>query len=212
MKQLFTASRGWVESIKLCFSRQVRSMGEFACAEESKVLSGVPASYRRSPEALVFPVDRTQKPAIFSSTSNRVLHVFCVGSFSEVFNAVIRALPIYVVDLVGRPCTMNIEPSKPMSKVLDVINSDDPVATTYLRTGNLSNTHPSVQTYSARKHASVRVVIEKFAQACCGKIGLNHDVVPVKQLIGEKPRSVSALSGLRYFTGQPSNLQLAFGG
>lgn len=211
MKQLLCVPWNRVELIQFKLGGKVCGVRLVACLKESKVLANRAAPYCSSPKSIVFPVVGSKFPGGFAFSSNAVLHVLGIRGLSEICNSVVRALSVYVVDLVGRPNSVNIKPSEPMSKVLNVVNSDDPVASAYLRPCNLSYAYPSIEAYSACKYASVRVVIEKFAQACCGKIGLNHDVVPQKQLIGEKPRSVSALSGLRYFTGQPSNLQHAIG-
>jgi hypothetical protein len=50
---------------------------------------------------------------------------------------------------------------------------------------------------SPRKNPGFRVVVKKFAQAFCGKIGLSHDAV--LSLCGQRPGGASTPFGLRHF-------------
>lgn len=128
----------------------------------------------------------------------------------EVADPVIAAVFVFAAKVFVWKLTVHIQPCQSGSVIRGVVNVDRDSSGNTLTACNVTSKRSSTPCEPS-KNAGLWVVVEKFAQSCCGKIGLNHDVVPHKQLIGEKPRSVSALSGLRYFTGQPSNLQHAIG-
>lgn len=127
----------------------------------------------------------------------------------EVRDSVVVLNPVLSANSLFWKAAVDVKPGKIVCPVLDAIDINLDVASTKSAPGNATS-FSATTPCEPRKDASVWVVVQKFAQACCGKIGLSHDTVT--SLIGQRPGSVSALAGLRYFTGRQSNLQHTFGG
>lgn len=127
-----------------------------------------------------------------------VLLVAHVRNIAQVCKAVIQRIAVDVVNLVKRHFARDVQPSKPVRSHVHAINTNEPSPAL----------HPSsrlVCSLSAAsgvpcKNTRLWVVVKKFAQAFCGKIAGTHAVAPVKQWFVERPVSVSALCGLRYFS------------
>ena len=127
-----------------------------------------------------------------------VKHIVCVIHMPQIANPVIRFVLVYVVNLVLRERAVNVQPSQPMRPESNSVNGNSYVP--FLRvTSNASGFDWAFST-PPNKHSSLWVVVKKFAQTLCGKIGLSHAVVLIKQWFGQKLSSVSALTGLRHFT------------
>lgn len=126
-----------------------------------------------------------------------VLEVGLPCGVPKVVNPVIQSITVDVIDDAGRKNSVHIEPCDPMHAVLLVVK---PCSQVTGRRVDSTNNWFGVRNLSfSCENASFWVVIKKFAHSVCGNINLSHAVVPVKQWFGQKPRSVSALAGLRHF-------------
>jgi hypothetical protein len=105
---------------------------------------------------------------------------------------------------------MNVKPCNPVGVITGAINSDFdvPIADIF-KPGVCSGLPSGPSLCPTGKRAGVWVVVEKFTQTLCGKIGLSHDALLM--LIGQKPGSVSALAGLLHFTTLRACVLCAFG-
>lgn len=175
---------------------KISRMGEFWRLERAKICFLPCNPYLRSPE-FSLPADTQEARAITNAGATHVLLVLCARNIAQVVNTVISAIAILVVDLAFRPDPVRVKPSQPVGKVETFIYSDEdiPVVPTAPDYGTRLPTSPSSSVFG--KHARLRVVVQKFAQTLYGKICLSHDALQL--LIGQRPASVSALSGLRYF-------------
>lgn len=131
-----------------------------------------------------------------------VLRVAGTGNVAKIFNPVIRPYPVYVVNVVAGPNTVDIQPSKSVGLVSVTPQREADIAAVIDRPEAnrvfQGNSSTGSSNYSdPHKNASLGVVVKQFAQTCCGKIGLSHDTVP--SLIGQRPARVDSTGGLRYF-------------
>lgn len=116
---------------------------------------------------------------------------------SEIVKAVIGFVAVNMIDAKHRPLSSDVEPSNSVQAVLSVIKPRSQISASGINTA-ASYVQTSGFEFSL-KESRLRVVLKKFAYTLCGKINLSHAVVPLKQWFGQKPRSVSALAGLRHF-------------
>lgn len=125
-----------------------------------------------------------------------------IGHISEIGNSIIRPVPVNVVDLILGPVSVHVKPSKAMCGMALPINADTNVTLVTDCLGNLSS--KSLSGASATlpsEQPSVWVVVKQCLQMLLRqrRIKISHAVSPVKKWFGQRPASVSALSGLRYF-------------
>lgn len=64
------------------------------------------------------------KTAFVSRVFRAVLSVFSIGGFAKVAQPVVRAIPVYMIQLVRRPLTVNVQPRQPMRRVQSVVQSE----------------------------------------------------------------------------------------
>ena len=126
-----------------------------------------------------------------------ILDVFLNRRLTQVPDPVVRAIAIDVVNKRG-PSSCVDKPNQMMGK--NSIPKNIYLSVSLLGpSGQCSCFGPTANVYPPNKDAGIWVVVKKFAQTFCGKIGLSHAVVPYKQWFGQKPGSVSALVGFRHF-------------
>lgn len=119
----------------------------------------------------------------------------------QVFQPVVSFYPVDVVDLHERPAPMHMEPSQPVRKVHTPIKGNAQIPFVMHRPRSGSSPRAGA---CPSKNASIGVVVEKFAQALRGKIGLSHDA-PRKR-IGQRPTGVSRTAWASSFSiGRPYN-------
>ena len=141
----------------------------------------------------------TEKTGLIVGTCrSHVLHVDARRDIPQIANSIICWVRINMVNLVCWPLSVPMKPSQPMRVIGNSINSNEPSSVLPDRPCNVAR-FAAFNTLLSSEFASVRIVVKKFTDALCGKIGLSHAVSPVKKWCGQRPRSVSALSGLRYF-------------
>jgi hypothetical protein len=156
------------------------------------------------PNIPVFKKTHPSKAGFVVFTKAVVLLIFCMGRFAQIEQSVVCSLAVYMVNLVFRKVPMHIKPNKSVCRVFFVVDSYTPVPSVMQKTGNVPDFGVPFNANFSRENAGSRVVVKKFAQALCGKIGLSHAVVPYKQWFGQKPRRASNTAGLRHFTAIPN--------
>lgn len=120
---------------------------------------------------------------------------------SQVRDSVIRRIAVNALNFMHfRKLTVDIEPRQVNRVVISSVDTDNSMPALVCRSSNLPDIFVVPTVDAPSKNSSIGVVVKKFAQTFCAKISLSHDVVPYKQLIGQKPGSVSALAGLCHFT------------
>ncbi len=184
----------WVERMQSNFGRKIRCVSFGLRLEKTEMLTGSVYKNPSHPSIFLF-AEVSSKRSIFRRS---VLLIKRVSSFSKVAYPVISRVSIYVVNMCRRPLSVNIKPSEAVNFVFLPVNHNLDVALFIGAVKNISFSNSGVSDKPC-ENSGIRVVMEKFANFFYGKIDGSHSVVPLKQLIGQEPRSVSALSGLRHF-------------
>lgn len=182
--------------MKLLFSQQIRSMCFRLGQEATKVFASPIYFYGGKPSVRFWVPPRTNS-AVFA---RKVLLILRRSAKTKVGYAVVVFNPVYVIQPFIRPFTMNIQPRKSMSDIAASVNLAGDVSACDLPLHTASNEPSKLWSLTYPSQVSgIWVVVKKFAQACCGKIGLSHDA-PYKR-IGQRPRCVTSTSRLRHFSG-----------
>ena len=183
--------------VQCSLSRYVGGMSEFGRLKEAKVPfalvganSGFPFFCSRN------PISPKYFRGGFLVWFTSVLHVFRFSSFTKIPYGIVASTLVYVVDLIGGPSSIHIQPRKAMRRVKMAVNSDYDIAVT-VATGNRARLADTGPLMTPRKHPTLRVVMQQLTESLCGKIGLSHDVL--LKLIGQRPVRVQTACGLRYF-------------
>ena len=126
-----------------------------------------------------------------------VLNISSPVDNTKICKPVVTPNPVDVVNFPLGPLSVGMKPSKPVHTVAGVADFHSEVSASVIASSNVTDVNRISRAHTPRKNPGFRVVVEKFAQMFCGKIGLSHDAV--LSLIGQRPRGVSALAGLRHF-------------
>ena len=183
-------------SMQSALSLKVGGMGEFGCVKVTEIARNTVHLNDGSPLPTV-PVCAKEPRACSSLRGSLVLDVLSLGDIAEIANPVIRSNPVDVVNVLARKLAVNVKPCKSVKKVCFEGNLYSAISISVNTPNRVVNREAVAGLNQPREHASLGVVMKQFTQALCGKIGLSHDAV--LSLIGQRPGSVSALSGLRYF-------------
>lgn len=119
-----------------------------------------------------------------------------IAALHHVRNAEVVWVAIDKNELCLRPLAVIVQPSQ-LAKSIGVTVNNGHLTLWRDLYANVPRVWPLFAINQAGESSGVWVVIEKFAQACCAKIGLSHDA-PC-QRIGQKPRRVTSTPGLRHF-------------
>lgn len=140
------------------------------------------------PDAL-YPKDR------ICTRLSPVMLIQVLRNVSQVSNSIVEFVSVDVVKLLSWPLTKDVKPSESVSRVLSSKNPE-PYVTPFVESSwNIANVAP-VGASDASEFSRLYVVMKGRAKTFAGKIRSSHEA-PVKQ-IGQRPASVSALSGLCY--------------
>lgn len=168
------------------------------------------SGFERS-KAPAFPADRdlrqelspsgryaTYAKHIVRAGTDNVLRVFGRADQSQIGEAVIQLHAVNVINGRCWPFTGHVKPRQPMGGMSYREDLDSQVAGSLVDDAGRLATQTASPIIQPRKEAGFWIVVEKFAQALRSKIGRSHDALQL--LIGQRPGSVSALAGLRYFS------------
>lgn len=135
---------------------------------------------------------------IVGSTLPDVLYVLALRNITQVCNSVVAWVSVNVVNAKFRPFAIDIKPRNAMLFDFLAANPNVSVSVFANVSGNVANIDPVGRSDLAREYAGQWIVMKKFAQAFCGKIGVSHDAV--LSLIGQRPVSVDSTCWPRHFT------------
>lgn len=188
--------------VKFSFGRKIRSMSKLGCIKSSKKNFSIVESYRGSPSTFTGRCSQKTGGAV-DLRSMSVLPITTATHNSKIRPPVINPNSIDVIYKSTRPTVRYIQPRKPVRKMSIVINAYSGISIPGINTAHLepcANPRPVGAFFRPCKNTRSGVVVQQLSQAFYGKISLSHDVVPCKQLIGQKPARVGSTGGLRYFT------------
>lgn len=146
-------------------------------------------------------IDAKVSAGVVTPRSAKILAIELFGRIAKVLDAVISSIGIQMVNVVQRPLAMHVEPSQPVSQVSSRIDRYSVVSLDATAFHNEVGAVPHLMAlrcpHLSGEYPGFRVVVKKLTQTRGCKIGLSHDAL--QMLIGQRPGSVSALNGPRYF-------------
>ena len=187
-------------SVPFSFCLYIGSLSIFGAGKGSKMDERSIGAYVCSPLVSECPANNIytkQTGLCFFGKAGKVLGVDAVRNISKIGKSVIGFVAVNVVNAKLGPLPCDVKPRNSVQAVLPVVKPRPHITANGINT-SASNVNASGFEFSLEE-PSLSVVLKKFADALCGKINLSHAVVPLKQWFGQKPRSVSALAGLRHF-------------
>jgi hypothetical protein len=142
--------------------------------------------------------DPKKTSLVCNLSSFLILGINCGRYVSKVCKRIIRSASINMVNLIFRPLSCLVKPSKPVGGKMFTPEKEADIPIVVHMPRDVTYTHTS-SLDKVSKYASLGVVVKQFAQTLCGKIVSSHDVVPYKQLIGQRPVRVDSTDGPRHF-------------
>jgi hypothetical protein len=121
-------------------------------------------------------LEATRSIDVVADATN-VTSVQCPIGLTKVLKSVIISDAVYMVDHLNWPSTVNPEPSKPVSLVVNSINANDDIAVRGLGSGDGSRLGPVIHRDQPDEQACFRVIPEQVPEPLDHQIGMevvNH--------------------------------------
>lgn len=184
------------------FGCNVGFMGEFFCFKVAQRFTDAICANYGAPPARVL-IDTKHPRAAVALRLPLILQVPGTRYLSKIRNSVVCSDAVSMVNYLYGERPVGVKPRKPVQRIGAEINLNSKVAVPFVERANRGVNRNAVACFNASgKYSSIRVVMEKFTQTFCGKIGSSHAVVPLKQWFGQRPARVDSTSGLRHFNTQ----------
>ena len=167
--------------MKLSFSSDIGFMRRFRSFKQTYADRHVVYFYLGQPFVVFFA---NAGKSAFVGARSLILRVFGICNRTKISYAVVRAVAVYMINLLCGPLSVNIQPRQTMRCVQRVVQSDSDVA--------MPHSTPSHRTFSApaprdgpRKSPGFWVVIKKRAQSICRQIhiGLLNTTVNINPAV-----------------------------
>lgn len=159
------------------FSRQIRGVRFFGRIKQAQADCLV-VEFDFGFPAIVLPAHACVASLVVAALS--ILCVFCVCSFSQVAQTIVRTIFVDVVKLLSGPRTVRVKPRQPMRGVQHVVHADANVAVAHSASCRVAGT-ATPSGFVPCKFARIRVVIDQFAEPCLGKWLGVHGLNNIKQ-------------------------------
>ena len=188
-------------AVEFALGSEVRLVCEIGGRESAEIQTDSRHVYAR-PVFTALPTDAQKPSRVWRVWLPPILRILGSRHVAEVNPSVIRLNPIDVVNIVIRPYPVHKNPGQSVSfePVLPNSQADVPIVSngpSFYWSRQRNNTTCSSDACVSHDDTSLRVVVKQLAQALRGKIGLSHDVPPVR--IGQRPARVDSTGGLRHF-------------
>lgn len=177
---------------------QVGILRKLWCFKRAKVLNAPVNHDGRSPFFSVLTNSKQTGLTAFRRAVH-VLHVHAFASRPKIAKPVVASIPVHVVNALCGPIAVNVQPNKSMGLVVPTVHANHYIPVCGYTSGNVSGFVLAVgQGNPPSQKPTIGRVIQKFAHALRGKIGLSHDAP--RKLIGQRPACVDSTCGLRHFS------------
>ena len=167
----------WMQAV---FSRQVRRMSVFRRIKQTKTNSLVVQFDFGFPSIVFFTYACVARLVVAALS---ILRVFCVCSFSQVAQTVVRTILVDVIKLLRRPRAVRVQPRQPMRGVQHVVYADANVAVAHLASCRVTRT-ATPSGFVPCKFTRIRIVVDQFTESCLGKWFGAHGLNNIKQAGG----------------------------
>lgn len=172
--------------MKLPFCLNVRSASKFWRLKSAKVHANF-IDLNAGPPVVSVSGNTERAVSIVGSTLPDVLYVLALRNITQVCNSIVAWVSVNVVNAKFRPFAIDVKPRNAMLFDFLAANSNVSVSVFANVSSNVANIDPVGRSDLAREYAGQWIIMKKFAQAFCGKIGLSHDA-PYQQ-IGQRSGS-----------------------
>lgn len=133
-------------------------------------------------ETAVFMKINATKPRLSDKSPVAVEMVFHRNNISKIGDAVIVADTIDMIDVIGRPNSMNVEPRQSVCQVLDTVNAYSVVSNSLGGASDITGEARIPRNYAPiialsrkpRKASGFRIVIKSLSNFLCGDV-LSHN-------------------------------------
>jgi hypothetical protein len=160
--------------MQTAFSRTVGGMRFFGRIESSKVYLFLRAFYLGFPTA-PFRANAKKTRGVRAQRLNFISRVIAPRAFSYVYEAIIRWVMVYVVNIPYRPTTVNIQPSQTVCFIEPSANTDVGIAIAFNVPRKIADyIVPHAAVSFSRKNSGLWIVMQQFVQMFCGKLGFAH--------------------------------------
>jgi hypothetical protein len=173
--------------MQIALRSQVHLMGLFSRLECSKGDASSINAYT-SMEFSSMRFNAKKSSLTRTAASFLVLKIDALWHITQVAKSVVQWVPINMVNKIPRPLTKDIEPGKP-TLMVNLAENANFFASVSGVSSHITNSNTHCVFRLPRKHASLRIVVQDFAQAFYGKILLSHDAPPVRW--DQRPVSVA---------------------
>lgn len=155
------------------FSLQIRLMRVFGRIKQTQSYGFVPHFYFRQPFFILF-TNALKSAGIFSVfTIMRILNICC---FPQITKTIVGAHTVYVIDLIFWPRISFIQPRQSVRQIQHVIQPDNYISVLGHASCAVAHTATPPR-FSPHKHASIRIVLQKFFNAIrCHAVNINRAV------------------------------------
>ena len=182
-------------------SLNVGGVGLFSGVEHAEMQAGaVDANIGKPPQALVVPKSASKAGGFaVSPSAENILPVHRYGYVSKVGDSVIGFIAIDVIYDIERPSPVHVDPCETMGLVRGPTNHYYAIPLLGYVPGKRAGFRRPSSGFDPSENAGFWIVVKKFLQALCSKIGSSHDA-PL-MLIGQRPAMCISTGGPRHFNG-----------
>jgi hypothetical protein len=141
-------------------------MGLFCRIEQSKILrSAIDRYLRREPmPRLTVPANSLDTQFVMPPNPN-IATIVVYHGLAQIVNAIVVLDEIAMVNLLGWPPAIDIEPCQPMRRISQPIYVDVPMPVVIYLPGNITRRYSIASPELPSEHARLGIVIQHFLQA-----------------------------------------------
>lgn len=175
------------ELMKFTFGIKICLMRFFGCCKTSNMFLLTVYFYTCLKRFSAIKDTNAKKSAfIIFFRALKILIVFRLRGFAKIFKRIITWIPIDMINAEFRKNSRHIQPNQAVHQIIRTINAYLPITAFFSSVpGNISWRNPVCWRYSPSQKTNVRIIVNKFTQTFCSKIGFSHDAI--SPLIGERP-------------------------
>lgn len=168
------------ERMQAVFSCQIRGVSFFGCIKQPQTNRFV-VQFNFGFPTIVFSAYTCVARFVVAALS--ILRVFCVCSFSQIAQTVVRTIFVDVIKLLCRPRAVRVQPRQPMRCVQHVVYADANIAVAHSASCRVTRT-ATPSGFVPCKFTRIRIVVDQFTKSCLSKWFGVHGLNNIKQAGG----------------------------
>ncbi|KWV60533.1 hypothetical protein AS156_28550 [Bradyrhizobium macuxiense] len=131
-------------------------------------------------------INANEARRIVNAETLKIAHILALRSLAKIFETILVEATdtANVIDLIGRPATINVEPHKMMCAIFSVIDRDNAIALVIHRPNHIASAififiATALPVYSIAKQSRSRAIRQHLPQPLCSQ--LSHLLSLIKQ-------------------------------